>query len=164
MPEQLNPQPGDAGSGLSRRTILKGAAWSVPVIAIGSAAPAMAATCIPTITLGPRSCKCPGQANVLPWTYFLEVCADGTACPQSTATLVITEIISNSGVTVYTGPSDPITVGECVVIQGSSSNSANFLDIYYTVNGVPAPSPTRVNAPPDCDDVQDAIGDCNPPL
>ena len=45
----------------SRRTIATGAAWAVPVIAVGAAAPAMAASpnCVPSFTVVPEeSFKC----------------------------------------------------------------------------------------------------------
>jgi hypothetical protein len=49
---------------ISRRTIAKGAAWSVPVVAVGAATPAMAASgCIPDVQIvmeGSYKC-CSGQ-------------------------------------------------------------------------------------------------------
>lgn len=45
----------------SRRTIATGAAWAVPVIAVGAAAPAMASSpneCFPEFTVQPGSFKC----------------------------------------------------------------------------------------------------------
>ncbi|MBO0980980.1 hypothetical protein [Microbacterium sp. SD291] len=145
--------------GISRRTVTKAMAWAVPAVAVASTVPMAAASCIPEIFLGAGSCKCPGQSTDLPWTYFLRVCAGGTACPIGSKEVTITKIVSNSGVTVWEG-SQTIGVDGCTVIQGSSSNSANFLDIYHSIDGVDQ-SPTRVNAPPNCDDIENAIGECS---
>ena len=50
--------------GLSRRTVLAGAAWSVPVIAVASAAPAMAASPPVTILFGQSTaCTIPGESQ-----------------------------------------------------------------------------------------------------
>jgi hypothetical protein len=49
--------------GLSRRTVLAGAAWSVPVIAVATAAPAMAASPPVVIDFGQSTaCKIPGNS------------------------------------------------------------------------------------------------------
>ncbi|MBN8205325.1 hypothetical protein JF550_05080 [Microbacterium esteraromaticum] len=145
-------------NGISRRTVTKAMAWAVPAVAVASTVPTAAASCIPTISLGPGSCKCPGQSTNSPWYYFLRVCAGGTACPIGSLTITITKVVSNSGITIWQG-SEQVGVDGCVIIQGSSSNSANFLDIYYSIDG-DAQSPTRVNAPPDCDKTPDPIGRC----
>lgn len=48
--------------GTSRRTIVKGAAWSVPIIAVAAQAPAFAAS--QPITCGPTAeCKLPGEGS-----------------------------------------------------------------------------------------------------
>jgi len=52
----------DQGSGgLSRRTVVKAAAWSVPVLAIG--APAHAQTMSPIVQFVGSACKLPGNSN-----------------------------------------------------------------------------------------------------
>ena len=47
---------------VSRRTVARGAVWSVPIVAIGVAAPAFAASAIPSPAAG-ASCKCPGSGG-----------------------------------------------------------------------------------------------------
>jgi hypothetical protein len=57
----------------TRRTVAKGAAWAVPVIAVGAAAPVMASS-PPDIDveLDPLlSCKFPGQSSCADWGYRL---------------------------------------------------------------------------------------------
>ena len=58
------------GRGISRRTIVKGAAWSVPVIAVGPSLPAMAATA-PVLEFGGTACKIPGQGQDINKGYVL---------------------------------------------------------------------------------------------
>lgn len=56
------PNEPDSLPGVSRRTLIKGAAWSVPVVALGSAAPALALTepIVPEFQAG-TFCKHPGN-------------------------------------------------------------------------------------------------------
>ncbi|WP_150132607.1 hypothetical protein [Intrasporangium calvum] len=63
--------------GVSRRTLVKGAAWAVPAVPIIVAAPAHAASpeCI-QITLGNNACKWPGATNY--YSYNLELCFKNT--------------------------------------------------------------------------------------
>lgn len=59
----------------TRRTLVKGAAWSVPVIAVAGAAPALAASGNPpTVTVG-GACKLPGNScgNVFVKGYIFDV-------------------------------------------------------------------------------------------
>ena len=69
---------------VSRRTVARGAAWSVPLVAVGVAAPAFAASVInPVVSdhIGNVTCKCPGGGS--PWTFNLNVATvttPGTDC------------------------------------------------------------------------------------
>ena len=49
---------------VSRRTVARGAAWTVPLVAVGVAAPAFAVSpaAAPQVTAG-ASCKCPGSGG-----------------------------------------------------------------------------------------------------
>ncbi len=56
----------------SRRTIAKGAAWAVPVIAVSAAAPALASSGGIIVEFDPdASCKYPGQSTTFQWGYKL---------------------------------------------------------------------------------------------
>lgn len=153
-------------SGVSRRTVTKAMAWSVPAIALAVPAPAYAASpCIPEITLGPTSCKCPGQSTGDPWTYFLTFCVDeDNECP-SEGTISITNVLSKSGGPNGTPLGTPngspypivIPVGDCSAeFKFTSTNSANFLLIEFSFNGGPV-SVVQVPSPPDCANCADRV-------
>ena len=150
-----------APSGVSRRTVVKGAAWAVPVVAVASAVPAMAASpCEPVITFGGLSCKCPGQSTGDPWTYYLQFCA--TLDPNCTGgTVSITAVNSKTGGPGGTplgtpdGSPYPILVpaGELCsqTYKFTSANSANFILITYTYDGG-SEMTIELASPPDCTD------------
>ena len=56
---------------ISRRTVVKAAAWTVPIITVGAAAPAMAATFVPVLEFDGRACKLPGGSNDIDKGYVL---------------------------------------------------------------------------------------------
>ncbi|GGI46704.1 hypothetical protein BCL57_001103 [Agromyces flavus] len=149
-------------TGVSRRTVTKAMAWAAPVVAIAATAPLAAASCIPTVTLGPGSCKCPGQSTDLPWHYFLKICAGGVACPESSAVLVITKVYTKANAqprTIWQG-SQEVATGDCVVVEGFANNSGNFLEIEYHVKGTDTTLTAEVASPPDCNKTQNALGTC----
>jgi uncharacterized Zn-binding protein involved in type VI secretion len=65
---------------VSRRTVTRGAAWSVPAVAVAVAAPAFAASNTnPVVTAG-ASCKCPGSGgNNFNFKAVLSVTTAGSA-------------------------------------------------------------------------------------
>ena len=79
--------------GVSRRTLVKGAAWAVPAVPIIVAAPAHAASpeCI-QITLGNKACKWPGATNY--YSYNLELCFKNTC--GGTYTVWVDHLENNS--------------------------------------------------------------------
>lgn len=54
-----------------RRTIARGVAWTIPLVAVAVAAPAFAASRPPGATDPGTSCKCPGNGS--PYTYHLDL-------------------------------------------------------------------------------------------
>ena len=48
---------------VSRRTVTRGAAWSVPAVAVAVAAPAFAASTTNPVVIAGASCKCPGSGG-----------------------------------------------------------------------------------------------------
>lgn len=142
-------------SGVSRRTVVKGAAWAVPVVAVASAVPAMAASPCVTFTLGPRTCKDSGN----PFRYELDLCFK-SECPGSVYPVAVYKITTNSnpygltveqwanantpGATLLTGS---FQVEGCQLLQGYSWSSANFIYIHYSLNGVQQ-TPYEIDARP----------------
>lgn len=59
---------------VSRRTIAKGAAWAVPVIVVGAAAPVAAASVPPPVFDPAKFCKRPGSVN--DWAYAFYFTSD----------------------------------------------------------------------------------------
>jgi hypothetical protein len=137
------PRPG-------RRTLVKGAAWSVPAVAIASQAPAFAASPCLEAAFSGTSCKEPGQPR--DFTYRLSVCFTNNCAADLTVNVL--RYVSNSGVTL-----DPQVLETIVVPQGetvctnlntfTSSNSANFIDVFFTLDGG-AEQFIRLPSPPDC--------------
>ena len=66
---------------IDRRTVAKGAAWSVPVIAVGAAAPAMAVSSSTPTGEALGACKLPGAScnNVFTKGYAFLVTVNGVA-------------------------------------------------------------------------------------
>lgn len=122
---------------VSRRTLARGAAWTVPVVAIGVAAPAFALSLRTSVVTDPgKSCKCPGGGS--PWTYNLNL-AVTTPGPDS-YTLTISDFkVDNLALVapaVFVGPSViPLAGGEGnpVLVRFRSTNSNSTHDISFTV-------------------------------
>lgn len=147
---------------ISRRTLAVGAAWSVPVIAVASAAPAMAASECLKVTFGEGSCKDPGN----PFGYRMKFCFVNS-CTTGIATIQVTKVqaqtSSNPALTRQAGGAGgaldstdflPVNVGpgstptcSTQIVTGFSSNSASSLIVSFTINGGPTQTVT-VSAPP----------------
>lgn len=156
---------GSEGAGLSRRTVMKGAAWSVPVVVVASAAPALAASPCLEFSLSGDSCKWPGAGNQWSYNIGLEVC-NTCATP---VTISITQIVTNSGVILaecgetYLNTTVEVPGNQCITLGPSpfkSTNSANFIAFYGSVDGAPAvqltpqTGPDAIESPP-----SDCVGD-----
>lgn len=75
----------------TRRTLVKGAAWSVPVVAMGAQAAAADVTCSPNscptvVTFSGNACKLPGNSQDIYKGYRFELVATN----QSTTDVVVT--------------------------------------------------------------------------
>jgi len=140
-------------SGISRRTVVKGAAWAVPAIAVASAVPAMAASreCL-TYTFTPDACKFPGATNFWSYRLSIQIC---NACPTP-ITLTITSIKSGStgldltpcGTTPF--PSRIIVpANDCFDDAGpyfvEGTNSGNFIELWGYL-GTAAQTPIHLTA------------------
>lgn len=149
----------------TRRTLVKGAAWSVPVVAMGATTAAADVACSPNscppecidTAWTTTSCKCPGSGN--DWSYqlgfcFTNVCADPGSAP---ITLTVTNITNNAGKPFSPSTTAPAQIvlapGEQVCTTTTfhaSESSAAKIFVYYSINDVPQPKPIELFAPPDC--------------
>ena len=145
----------DSTTGPARRTITKGAAWAVPVVAVGAAAPMAAASpCVVEITFNvAASCKCPGT----PSSYTLSFCATSRCAPAGTV-IYITDVLTTTGKSLSLTPTggDPYPIA--VTVNGAcsesytftgSGNSANYLEVHYEIDGEAAID-DQVPNPPQC--------------
>ena len=124
----------------SRRTVVRGAAWSVPVIAVAAQAPAFAASAPPIIITYVGATKCPGnsaQGNNNSFTYIFEFTADSTPAVGSVSASTVT--INGVDFNVK----DVVEVGTTIyVITDASTNSADAAgagSISYTSGMPPVP-------------------------
>lgn len=112
----------NSSNGLSRRTVVIGAAWAVPAIVVASAAPALAASG-PVVLTG-RACKDPGnQGNK---SYYFEVKLTNTT--SSTVTYTFTQISINGETTTVTPKTVDVSSGQTktvVLTAAGLSDSAN---------------------------------------
>lgn len=153
------PELGNSEQGISRRTVTKAMAWAVPVVAVAAAAPTAAASCIPTLTLSPRSCKCPGQSTNSPFTYNLYMCAGGQSCPESSLSVTVKKVVKrNSGDVLWSG-TQAIPTGTCYLFTGSTTDSGTWIDVTYSVAGG-ADQVASFQSPPNCDKVTDPVSTC----
>jgi len=158
----------------SRRTLVKGAAWTAPVVAVGVAAPAFAASpsdCTPVLTFSPDSCKCPGQSvGTEEFVYYLKFCVTvAQGCPggNGAGTFIIDSVEKSNGTLLDETPNTcfpatlatqtPTTVGNCTAntYRFTGVNSGNWLEVNFTVtvNGVATSYSTKVASPPKCADI-----------
>lgn len=114
----------DVQQGLSRRRLVQGAAWAVPVVMVASAAPALAASQGIVTIDGAKSCKLPGSSfgSDFKFGYYFTYCVNN---PSTTLTM--------SGTIVWDNPLIPtqtfnIAAGDSACYSGYvySSSSANI--------------------------------------
>lgn len=148
-------------SGISRRTLAKGAAWSVPAAAVVAAAPAYAASPKPCVgavcvTLTGDACKHPGNPK---WYHFGVTIKNDSLTDTFTVNFVSMNVngelktpTSSPGGLIPAGTTiAPNTTTSLVVDAGLYSNSANGVaTLTFSVNGVAGSATTNVNDLPPC--------------
>lgn len=113
---------------ISRRTVAKGVAWSVPAVAVASAAPMAAAsptTCIPVVTINPdKSCKEADQKNYLLNLVLKDSCGKDLTC-SAVITAVKDKANNDSGrIKTYWEGILPIPSPEGVLVCNADSMPA----------------------------------------
>ena len=122
-------------SNFTRRTIVRGTAWSVPVVAIAAHAPAFAASAPPINLTYVEAIKCSGNSDSNdPKTYVFVFTAAYAPAPGSVSATTVTingsvfvvEKVVVSGTTIYVQSTS----------SSSSANASGTLTISYT-SGIP---------------------------
>lgn len=121
---------------VSRRTVARGIAWTTPVVAVATAAPAFAVSRVPPKLVFVGGCKFPGNGSckTAPKGYafeFLVTNNDARAISFCNATLAVNAPNPFPGVTFT-------YVGGCVTVGGGQTGSAFF---YFSGSGDSANSP-----------------------
>lgn len=106
---------------ITRRTVVRGAAWTAPLVAVGVAVPAFAASIpVPTVDGNSVGGKCPGQSTDFEWGFVVPVSTTGPV-----NSLVITNLVYN-GQLLGPGEFCVATAGpQLFVISFDSTSSAN---------------------------------------
>jgi hypothetical protein len=135
---------------LSRRTIATGAAWAVPVIAVGAAAPmAAASVCTPTFVIVPdESFKCCNNGDLKNLKVTFKV-TDPSGCIESgdgEGTVTILKVALGNG-------KSPMDVNKVVAVNGfftvffkDVQSCPHFIDVTYSIG---SGSATSVSVPAD---------------
>ena len=140
---------------VSRRSVARGAAWSVPLVAVGVAAPAFAASGSAVDVASLSVCQCVGQGTK---KYALTVTfSNSTATPVTLSDIVVSEagnIISNQSPTpsttlVVTAPTTTMTD----YFKRQSNGASGTFSIAFTPDSQPRQTyttPTAIPATTDC--------------
>lgn len=124
--------------GISRRTIVKGAAWAVPAIAIAAPVPAFAGASQGTIELTGGACKLPGNSsfpyNTNGAVYLMRV----TNTTNSSSTITITEVERSGSINTNVVFSVVRLTGAgtcCTQLGNTFTVNANSSDLFALVTG-----------------------------
>jgi len=147
-------------SGISRRTLAKGAAWSVPAVAVAAAAPAYAVSG-GTITFTGQNCKLPGNSgypfndgaiylmtikNTTNAAIDIDIITIKRGTATQAGTLVTVVKLTGSNTCCPLGGTFSVeanTAGTYALVTRSWGNSANgTLEVTYSVDGTTQPLAT----------------------
>ena len=149
------------GTRVTRRTVTRGVAWSAPVVAVGVAAPAFAAS-PPTVTVTPcgNACKHPGEGQNDKTYHFTFCFQTNSGLVGNSVTLVSmtvngvnkTNLVPTS-VTVL--PGAPVCIYVDAAGYADSANGTATLFFSYALSSAPGTTingsvTTAFNALPPC--------------
>jgi hypothetical protein len=134
MTEHKNTAARPSG-GLSRRTVVKGAAWSVPVMMVGSAAPAMAMS--PFLSFNGDACKNPGKScKDFPKSYTYGLAATPIGGVPICIRITKVEVATDPGSSNFVEATkvDILNVTSGIVLNGCDCGGANGTIAWLEVN------------------------------
>jgi len=174
MSDLQEPKPG-----ISRRTVAKAAAWSIPAIALAVPTPAYAVASPGFITLTGKGCKLPGNATDIYKGYAFEAIINNPT--NTSVTVTITDITLRGedlgDVTVvnlatcqelgstFTVAGNTTNLRVAIITEDAASSANGTLALTYTVDNVPdATTAQATSAPPivgnSCNTFSDAEKAC----
>ena len=135
--------------GVTRRTLARGAAWTVPTIAAAATVPMAAASTVPVITISGLGCKLPGNSQSIYKGYaFLLSVVNSTNVPIQVNITQITLNGENLGsirainLATCVSSSNPFGVAAnttyprvALLTQNAANSSNGTLSITYTIDG-----------------------------
>ncbi len=137
--------------GVSRRTVAKAMAWSVPVVALAVPTPAYAAS-PGVITLTGLGCKLPGNSAPQYKGYAFRATISNTTNAAVTVTITDMDLgasdlgdvtavnlspCANLGLNTFIIPANTTLSNVALVTQNAASSENGTLNILYTVDGSP---------------------------
>ena len=143
---------GERPSRISRRTVAKGTAWAAPMIAVGVAAPAYAASRGEILTGNGAACKLPGNSQGLYKGYALGFSAHNpfgsplivtiismtlNGIPLGDLRIINLDGCLDLGVNTFTIPANTDYPNLVVLTQGAGNSQAGTLAVTYTITGGP---------------------------
>ena len=143
---------GERPSRISRRTVAKGTAWAAPMIAVGVAAPAYAASQGGILTGNGAACKLPGNSQGLYKGYALGFSAHNTFDDPLIITIISMTLNGDSlgnvriinldvclplGTNTFTIPADTNFLNLVALTEGAGNSQAGTLAVTYTISGDP---------------------------
>jgi hypothetical protein len=135
-------------AGVSRRTVTKAMAWSVPAIAVAATTPMAAASCIPQVGVAPGSCK---KANASSYYLILDLEGDPTCDAPIDCTGQVFALRYAGNNEIFWGAENgpPTAFGTGISI--CNINPANFIEAYVSIscinNGAPFWTPYTIDMP-----------------
>jgi len=134
---------------VSRRSVARGAAWSVPLVAVGVAAPAFAASGATVRATAIAVCQCTGQGTK---KYALTVTfTNSTASLVNLTNVVISEssnTIMNQNSTIGAVSAGPATTALTFYFNRQSNGANGTFTITYNAPGFPGLTYTTPGAIP----------------
>lgn len=168
------------GTHITRRSVARGMAWTAPVVAVATSAPAFAAsTCTPIVSFSSTSCRCTGNANdTQPKAYFVSFCVSLPAgCitnPTNPGTFTIEGVLTNGSRNPIPSPpvaqncgfkSLPIsgTIGASGTCEASGACCTDTVRLLGDASGIKVIVQFRVNGGPILEQQVTAPNDCGSP-
>lgn len=108
----MSVSEGTRRAGVSRRSVVKGAAWAVPAVAVASAAPAMAASKGPISFTG-KACKLPGNSGDVYKGYVFELISNNEKNKNPLDAVTVVTDVKIDGVSVGFGVYDKTAHASC---------------------------------------------------